>query len=392
MTKQLCIGARGIVAGLLVLFLLHPEVSRCLAFTHGQGEPANAAVKYLRADASLRQSYALAPDATDKLEKALESPLDDEDEKIAAAAGDALVEFHHAAALRRCDWTMSVEDGPAANTAHRGAIRELAAVAGIRARLRFREGDAQGGISDALDAMVAARHLSLDGSLASVLFGYRVENEIRGVLATNLFRIDPARLRQLIRDLEELPSGSNLRAALESEKAGRNDFLAIAQKAKSRDQLIDGLLDGIPILQRDRKRAGEIVDGCGGSVQGFTNCISQQQSFYSSVVSYFSLPPERFEKMYKTQFDDQSKANSLIQKFTPNLARYRWVDAYCQTQRALLRAAIAVQLDGPRILDQYRDPYDNRPFSYVPVDGGFRLESHLTDKGTPLSLSIIPGS
>src|SRR5438046_10601264 len=46
----------------------------------------NAAVKYLRADAALRQSYALSPDAAAKLEKALELPLDGEDEKLVAAA------------------------------------------------------------------------------------------------------------------------------------------------------------------------------------------------------------------------------------------------------------------------------------------------------------------
>jgi hypothetical protein len=45
----------------------------------------NAAVKYLRADASLRQSYALPPDAATKLQQALESPLDVEDEKLVAA-------------------------------------------------------------------------------------------------------------------------------------------------------------------------------------------------------------------------------------------------------------------------------------------------------------------
>src|SRR5467141_445425 len=93
----------------------------------------NAAVKYLRADASLRQSYALPPDAAVKLQKALESPLDVEDEKLVAAAEEALVEFHHGAAIQRCDWETSAEDGPFANTAHRGAIKELVAVAEIRA-------------------------------------------------------------------------------------------------------------------------------------------------------------------------------------------------------------------------------------------------------------------
>jgi hypothetical protein len=135
-----------------------------------QQNTENAAVKYLRADASLRQSYALPPDAATKLQKALESPLDVEDEKLVAAANDALVEFHHGATLKRCDWVMSAEDGALANTAHRGAIKELVAVAEIRSRLRFRDGNTSGAIAYALAAMAAARHLSVDGSLASVLF------------------------------------------------------------------------------------------------------------------------------------------------------------------------------------------------------------------------------
>ena len=120
-----------------------------------QQDSENAAVKYLRADASLRQSYALDPDATAKLQKALESPLDSADEKLVAAAEEALLEFHHGATGKRCNWDMSVEDGPLANTAHRGAIMELVSVSGLRARLRFRDEDTPGAMSDALTAMAA---------------------------------------------------------------------------------------------------------------------------------------------------------------------------------------------------------------------------------------------
>jgi hypothetical protein len=130
----------------------------------------NAALKYLRADAALRQSYPLSPDTAAKLESVLESSLNVDDEKLAAAATEALVEFDHGATLKRCDWAMSSEDGPYANTSHRGAMRELVAVSGIRARLRFRDQDVQGAMDDVLAAMAAARHLSLDGTLASVLF------------------------------------------------------------------------------------------------------------------------------------------------------------------------------------------------------------------------------
>jgi hypothetical protein len=352
----------------------------------------NAAVKYLRADAALRQSTALAPDAAAKLEKALQSPLDGEDEKLVAAAEDALVEFHHGTTIKRCDWAVSAEDGPLANTAHRGAIKELVAVSGLRARLRFRDGDTPGAMADALAAMAAARHLSVDGSLASVLFAYKLENTITGVLAQNLLRFSPAQLNELASGLNALPSGSSLSTAFESEKVSRNALLAIAQPAKSRDELIERLLNKVPALQSNRGVAAEIVDGCGGSVKGFLHCVDQQQSFYTSWAPRFTLPPEQFEKTYKTEIEELSRANPVIRQFTPALPRFRWAEAYNQTRRALLHTAIAVRLDGPTALNQHRDPFDKNPFSYIPVDGGFRLESRLSEGGIPISLSIMPSS
>src|SRR5258708_12590000 len=232
-----------------------------------QQNTENAAVKYLRADVSLRQSYALPPDAAAKLQKALESPLDAEDEKLVAAADEALVEFRNGASIKRCDWVMSAEDGALANTSHRGAIKELVAVAGIRSRLRFRGGNTQGAIEDALAAMAAARHLSVDGSLASVLIAYKLENSVTGVLVQNLLRLSPAQLRELSNGLDGLPRGSNLGAALESEKLGRNDFVAIIQTAKTRDDLIEQLLQNIPAFQSNRRLAAQIVNGSAGSLK-----------------------------------------------------------------------------------------------------------------------------
>lgn len=357
-----------------------------------QQDTENAAVKYLRADAALRQSYALAPDSAAKLEKALELPLDEEDKKLVGTAEEALVEFHHGATIKRCDWAMSVEDGPLASTAHRGAIRELVAVSGLRARLRFRDGDTRGAIGDALAAMAAARHLSVDGSLASVLIAYKLEKAITGVLAQNLLRLSPAQLNELASGLDALPSGFSLGTAFKSEKLSRNDLLSVAQVAKSRDELIEQLSNKIPALQSNKGLAGEIVDGCGGSVKGFVNCVDQQRSFYTSWAPRFTLPPEQFEKAYKAEIGDLSRANPVIRQFTPALPRFRWAEAYNQTRRALLHTAIAIRLEGPRALNQHLDPYDKNPFSYIPVNGGFRLESRLSDGGIPISLSTVPNS
>jgi hypothetical protein len=350
----------------------------------------NAAVKYLRADASLRQSYALPPDAATKLQQSLESPLDVEDEKLIAAADDALIEFHHGAALKRCDWVMSAQDGALANTAHRGAIKELVAVTEIRARLRFRDGNVPGAISDVLAAMAAARHLSVDGSLASVLFAYKLENSTIKVLVPNLVRLSPSQLHELASRIDDLPIGSNPGTALTTEKLGRNELLDIARNTKTRDELVEQLLRDIPALGSNRTLAEKIVDGCGASVKGFVNCVDQQHSFYVSWAPRFTLPPDEFEKAYKLEFDELSNNNPVVRQFTPALPRFRWAEAYEQTRRTLLYAAIAVRLDGPEAVNKHLDPFDKKPFNYVAVDGGYRLESRLTEGGIPISLSVMP--
>lgn len=320
-----------------VLLAMFPPIglgTRLLPVGNSQ-DTENAAVKYLRADASLRQSFALATDAAAKLQKALDLPLNAEDEKLVAAADEALVEFDHGASIKQCDWAMSKEDGPLANTAHRGAIMELVAVSGLRARVRFRDGDTPGAIGDVLAAMAAARHLSVDGSLASVLFAYRLENALTGILARNLYRLSAAQLNELARALDSLPAGFSLGTAFEAEKVRRNELLDAVQEAKSRDQLIDLLLRKVPILQSNRALAAEIVDGCGGSVNGFLNCVNQQQSFYEAWASRFALPPEQFEREYKDEIEEVTRTNSVIRQFTPTLPRFRWAEAYCQNSSCL---------------------------------------------------------
>src|SRR5260370_26359326 len=188
--------------------------------------------------------------------------------------------------------------------------------------MRFRDGNTTGAMDDALAAMAAARHLYVDGSVAYVLFAYKLENSVTGVLVQNLLRLSPAQLHELASRINGLPSGSNLRTTLELEKLSRNELWAIAQNAKTRDELIEQLLHNIPALQSNRGLAVEIVDGCGGSVKGFVNWVDQQHSLYVSLAPRFTLPPEQFEEAYKIEFDETSKANPAGRHFTPSLPRF----------------------------------------------------------------------
>lgn len=350
----------------------------------------NTAVQYRRADKTLRDTRALPPDAATTLAKALTAPLDDSDQKLVKAADEALAQFRRAAEIENCDWGLSAEDGPSADTSHRQAIRELALVSAIRARLRFRDGPSGDAINDSLAAITAARHLSLDGTLASVLISYQLEDQVSKVLAHNLSRLSRRQLRQLSAKLSSLPPGATMANALRSEQIDRHPLLTVVRGASTRDDLIAHLSNGVPLLNGDQTRAQQVVDGCGATVQGFDDCLDQQRAFYQTWIARFSEPPGQFESEYNLQLAKSAAANPIIRFFTPALPRLRWVEAYSRTRRTLLLAAVAVQIGGPAALVRFNDPYKDDLFSFVPLEHGFRLESELTEEGGPIGLSIQP--
>jgi hypothetical protein len=347
----------------------------------------NAAIKYLRADASLRQTCSVPQEGWSKAEEAVRRPLSNEDDQRVACAAEALIEFEHGASIPKCDWQVSVDDGPFASTAHRGAIRELVATAALRARLRFRDGDRHGAITDLIAGLTAARHLSLDGSIASVLFGFRIEDEISEVLSQGLGQMSAIELHELRTGLSNLPKSSSTREAFESEKLTRNDLRDRAGRAHSADELT-AMFAALPALKDDPQIANQIVDACGGSVAGVLSCFEGQSAFYRRWASRFDLPSDQFEKEFTADFGASSSHNAVIAFFTPSLPRLRWAEAYSETRRALVLAAVAVKQQGVKSLAQFPDPYDGRTFKYAQVADGFQLQSSLQQDGRPLSISV----
>ena len=286
---------------------------------------------------------------------------------------------------------MSLADGPVSNTAHRGTISELTAVAAIRSRLRFRDGNIPGGNGRCAGSDAGAT------SFARRKPGVRSDCLQTGRLrhwnyCPKLVGIFSSATAGTCERPQRIAKRFQPWYGIASEKLSRNELLSVAGDAKTRKELIEELLKNIPTLNSDRKLASEIVDGCGGSLKGYLNCVDQQQSFYGLWAPRFGLPPDQFEKAYRVEFDELSRTNPVARQFTLALARFRWAESYEQTRRALLRAAIAVRMEGPQALNKHLDPYDKKPFTYANVDGGFRLQSRLADGGVPISLLILSNS
>ena len=63
-------------------------------------------------------------------------------------------------------------------------------------------------------------------------------------------------------------------------------------------------------------------------------------------------------------------------------------EARLEVRRAMLKAAIAVQLDGKDALKNYPEPYGDGPFGYEAIDGGFELKSKFKYKDQPVTLTV----
>ena len=69
-------------------------------------------------------------------------------------------------------------------------------------------------------------------------------------------------------------------------------------------------------------------------------------------------------------------ANPVFKIFAGLVPMLRWRQLQAETRMALLRAAVAVQLEGARALENRTDPINNEPFVQVPCkDGGFELRT-----------------
>jgi hypothetical protein len=345
----------------------------------------NAALKYLRAYAALRQTNAWPPKAAGVIDNYLTVSLEGPAAQLISGADDALRELHHGASRRYCDWAISSEDGVAADTSHRGAARELIAVAGLRARFRFSEGRSAEAVDDLLAATTLARHLSGDGSLASAIIAQRLEQGPAVLLARNLPLLSPAELKSTAARFDALPAGASLAGALLShERITSRLIIRTVRSAHGRDDLIKRLA-ALPALERN---AAEFLGECGGSADSVIRHVEQLRPRYINWTTRFTLPPEEFEKEYEAEAKELGKKNPVFRLLTPSIAQVRWTEAHRRTGQALLRAAIAIQRYGTSRLNRYRDPYDDRPFEHTARAGGFRLQSRLTLKGQPLSLDV----
>ena len=81
----------------------------------------------------------------------------------------------------------------------------LSALACLRARLRFEEGQSAAAVDDIVAAMTLGRHVSLDSTFIAILVGYSIEHRLIETLARYLPKLKPGMIKDLKPRLDALP-------------------------------------------------------------------------------------------------------------------------------------------------------------------------------------------
>jgi hypothetical protein len=339
---------------------------------------ANAALTYW-------QAFAQLPTLTDAEQKKLYTecvtmPLDAPIREILARNRTeyAFRMLHRGATRTRCDWDLAHEEGIGALAPNAQAARVLTALACLRARMRFDEGKSAEAIDDIVAAMTMARHISKDGILILVMLSYSLEQHLIDTLALNLPRLDARAIKDLKKRLDNLPPGTNPTQSMKIEEQFCLDWLArTVKEAKGLESLVT-MLGGLESQRGDspekaRERGQAFLKSCGGTTEGMLKVIDQSRQAYALMAKKLDEPLDSFEKAYDSVRKPGGNPVTLL--LFPALPRVRAMKTRADIRRALLAAAIAVQLDGKGALEKHPDPAAGGAFEYVAFKGGFELRS-----------------
>jgi RNA polymerase sigma factor (sigma-70 family) len=354
------------------------------------GGGANAALRYGQAFIALRRGVG---DKDKLLADCLTMPLDAHAREVVSKAGYALQMMRRGAELPRCDWATDLERGIELPYTHADGARVLSALACLRARMRFEEGQSAEALADAVAALALARHVSQDGTLDGLRAGYRGERLLGQVLARYLPGIDAKMAKDLKKRLDDLPPGARPgTATLRMEECLLNWIVGEVREAKDKEGLLEFVsqlcgLKGDP-AETNRAKGRAFLAACGNSAAGVTRAAEEMRQRVAPLAKALDLPPDQVAKEFERE-ERKLAGNPVYKVFAPVLHNVRVRRAEADVRRALLSAALAVRLDGAGALKNHPDPVIGGPFEYVAFEGGFELRSRLKGRDDkPVALTV----
>ena len=246
--------------------------------------------------------------------------------------------------------------------------------------------------------MNLARQVGSDSALISLLTGYAIELRMIDTLAVHLPRFDAQTIKDLQMRMAALPAerpDQPRRCGVE-EKWALNWFGRKVKEAKSTAGLVT-LLSQVLTNENDKdevakgpERARVFLQECGGTAEGILKFLEETRASYVLLASKLDLPLDQLEPVFDAE-EKKRAGNPVTKLLFPAIRKCRQAQARMDIYRALLSAALAVQLGGRDALNNHPDPVVGGSFEYAAFEGGFVLTSKWKMDGSDKPVAVTIG-
>lgn len=314
----------------------------------------------------------------------MDAPRGDETERVLRWCGRYLRGMHRGAAMPHCEWQVDWSGGPTTLLPHVQNMRPLASVFLLRARYFLSKRQSDSATEDLADALTLGRHLAMDGSIPGLLIQFQLQTSTAQVAADNFDRFDRPAFILLSERLDSMARAARAAPTLGTMKATSLGWLRreVMQKGtetvkpavlygwfdKSDGELLDELLSGTP-----EEVLGRIADG---------------ERMYDLAAELLELPADQFDAAYQALMKEAEASGPLTAYWLRDtqVKRLRDREVEAQAKLAMLRAALAMAIDGVGALKRSPDPFGDGPFELTKDDDGFELKSKLVVDQKPVQL------
>ena len=309
-----------------------------------------------------------------------------------------LFELRRAANMPYCEWGVPMrEKGPNTSTLH---LQKSAAPLGLlvfSARREHARGNSLAAVDDLVAAWRLVRFVGKDDSAFGLWAQLRREKTIIEPLAASWVpNLDPAATKQLQREIDRLPKPESFGGLLLKD---RDMYLEWLKRILER-QGIDQARKEIQALAGDiaNKSLGKELVRQTATAPDLFKQIDETSRRYDEAVRIASLPFAGFESAAAEFQGRLASAGPLVRILLLEnwgntdlpLLMVRRDEAEADARLAMLKAAIALRLDGESAFQQIKDPRGAAPFRRDAIEAGYTLTSALPVGGQPITIRFGP--
>jgi hypothetical protein len=332
------------VAFLTTLILLGAILAPAPAAKDQPALHANAAIEYWN-------GFAALPVLDEQQQKLVVHwntvPLDDAALKVIELSKASLVALQRGAQVQGCDWGNHYEDGPEMLMPHVAKARDLARLAGLRARSEFEQGNFRAGVDDVIAALVLARRVGADYPLICLMVQYAMELPIMELTANYLTKMDAPTLKHLASSLSALPPGGSLQKSVPGEKQWMIFWLSKELKEGKERNWKDTFMklttaddkEGRATVQAALQAAGPLTP------QWKAKLLGEFGAHYDELLKLLNLSPDQFMAQFPALHQKIKTSNPVAGLMVPALEKAYKRDLQARTQMALFGAALGAALE-----------------------------------------------